>query len=374
MNTRRVMATSLVAGVALMATALAKKPEPGIVFSHKLHHEKVDVACDACHAAAMTATTRSVDLMPKLEDCLACHERETTPWINAPQGPPVFAPRSHEVIFNHQRHVDSLKIDCKVCHATIERSEKIPPHVLPAMSACVECHRQKQVRDDCSVCHSHVETRKPEDHGADWVLDHVEASRRDDHSCETCHKQTYCQECHDGAALGLAIRGKEDAPQDQIGPLASAHEGTNLLVLQRQHDLNYRYTHGDDVKSKRSDCAVCHETQTFCAACHNAGDDRSRLRPAWHDLADFKFYRHADFARNDIESCAGCHDQNAAEPTCLTCHRTIRSPHPEGFMRDVHGSWHEDPDAVCFVCHDAGTRTPGVGFCGKCHGHEEKGD
>jgi hypothetical protein len=79
---------------------------------------------------------------------------------------------------------------------------------------------------------------------------------------------------------------------------------------------------------------------------------------------------HADFGRNDIEVCAGCHDQSGAEPTCMQCHRTIVSPHPDGFMRDVKGTWHDDENAVCFVCHESGARRPGVGFCGGCHGRE----
>ena len=40
------------------------------------------------------------------------------------------------------------------------------------------------------------------------------------------------------------------------------------------------------------------------------------------------------------------------------------------FMKDNKGSWHDDPNAVCFVCHENGSRSPGVGFCGKCHGRD----
>lgn len=338
-------------------------------FSHRLHLETAGLECDACHADAVTAVTSAVNLLPKPDVCISCHEEADFPGKN--YSPDILPVR--EVIFDHKRHVDSLEIICTVCHDRIRQAEKPPSDALPPMSVCIDCHRRREVKADCATCHSHVETRRPADHIADWVLDHPEVARRDARTCETCHRQTYCQECHDGAALGLAIKGKTDAPIDRVGPLATAQEGENVLILQRVHELNYRYTHPIDVESKKSDCSVCHETSTFCVACHKPENDLERYRPVWHEVAGFASeFGHAELARNDIEVCARCHDESAAEPTCLRCHKTITSPHPDGFMRDVHGPWHDDDNAVCFVCHDPGPRKPGQGFCGKCH--EEKSD
>ena len=133
-----------------------------------------------------------------------------------------------------------------------------------AADGCVDCHHIKQAADQCEACHSQVALRRPTDHLADWVLDHAELARGDKATCAPCHTQTYCQECHDGAALNLNIQGETETPTERIRFTSVAHSGNNLLILQRAHDLNYRYTHGTDVNAKTSDCATCHEMTEFC--------------------------------------------------------------------------------------------------------------
>ncbi|MEW5702574.1 MAG: cytochrome c3 family protein [Candidatus Zixiibacteriota bacterium] len=365
---RSILISAIVSGAAILSVAtVSARKKLDFSFSHRTHLEKVGVTCDACHAGATTAITAAVNLLPQPDVCITCHEEADFPGKN--YTPDILPER--EVIFDHQKHVDSLKLLCNVCHADVERAGKAPSAALPAMSVCVDCHRQKGISDDCSICHTRVETRRPADHVADWMLDHMEVARQEARTCETCHRQTYCQECHAGPALGLAVKGDASAPVDHIGPLATAQEGKDILILQRVHELNYRYIHPVDVKSKKSDCSVCHETRAFCVTCHKPENDLERYRPVWHDVSAFTFSGHAELARNDIEVCARCHDRDVAEPTCLRCHRSIVSPHTEGFMRDVHGPWHDDDNAVCFVCHDPGPRIAGQGFCGKCHGGED---
>ena len=86
---------------------------------------------------------------------------------------------------------------------------------------------------------------------------------------------------------------------------------------------------------------------------------------------------HAVLAERDIETCASCHDVEIGDPVCITCHvdndgvkGTNPKTHPDGFMENVHGDWHEDDGSVCFTCHitaSASTGQPGVNFCGYCH-------
>lgn len=361
----------------LVAIAGSRTNEAVIRFSHDYHVNEVGAKCEDCHASASSATESSADLLPKMDACYTCHDQKTTECSlchtekNVTEGrySPYIAP-AREIIFSHQLHTGKTKIECVTCHANVSKANSVPSHGIPPMDKCVDCHRNRQVADNCQTCHSQVELRRPADHGPDWVLDHVESARTNAKSCETCHRPTYCEECHDGAALGLSVRGQTGALVDRVRPLAPAHDGKNLLLLQRRHDLNYRFTHGAEVRSKTSDCATCHETATFCAACHNANSS-STQKPVWHETANFgSGGGHADLARKDIEVCTACHDRDAAEPRCLQCHRKVVAPHPEGFMKDVHGPWHDDNNAVCFVCHDAGSRTAGQGFCGKCHGAE----
>jgi hypothetical protein len=361
--------TVMGASALLLSTYASGKNTPVVPFDHKKHIEEVGVACLDCHKEASSATTSATMLLPRIEDCYECHDQSEVNWTVPADGSSPWPTPARELIFDHAKHM-SAGLECATCHAGVEKATKAPSDGLPSMALCTDCHKEREVKDDCNVCHSQVQVLRPKDHIADWISDHSIPARSDARSCETCHRQSYCSECHDGAALGLAVRNKEGAPADRIGPMASAHEGNDLLILQRVHDLNYRWTHGSDVRAKTLDCAVCHETQTFCNACHNPENDANRLRPVWHDMANFEFYTHADFARRDIEVCAACHEQSGAEPTCMKCHKTIRSPHPDGFMKDNKGSWHDDPNAMCFVCHDNGSRTPGVGFCGKCHGRD----
>jgi hypothetical protein len=357
-----VIATVGVSSHGVMGNAPATIP-----FNHKYHLEDVGADCATCHKQASSATSAATMLLPKLQDCYACHEAANEKWPTpADTAAPWPAPRT-DLNFDHSKHI-ALGLDCVTCHSEVKKAEKSPSHALPAMSLCIDCHTKREVATSCNTCHTQVALLRPKDHGPDWIVDHPEVARGDAGTCENCHTQTYCSECHEGAALGMNIKNLKDAPVEKIGPLSASLDGAKPLILERAHDLNYRYTHGADVRAKTTDCAQCHEAETFCNACHRPENDASRIRPVWHDLADFKFYKHADYARRDIEVCAGCHDPSGADPSCLQCHRTTRSPHPDGFMRDVKGSWHDDDNAVCFVCHDAGTRSPGVGFCGKCHG------
>jgi len=47
-------------------------------------------------------------------------------------------------------------------------------------------------------------------------------------------------------------------------------DSPDALRLQAAHDLNYRFNHSIDAKSRASDCASCHEARTFCVECHRS--------------------------------------------------------------------------------------------------------
>ena len=164
-------------------------------------------------------------------------------------------------------------------------------------------------------------------------------------------------------------------------------DGARMQKLNRVHDLNYRYFHGIDARSKRFDCQSCHQIETFCAECHQAeeGDfNMSGTVPASHLKSGFFTYgvgtgggEHATLARRDIESCIACHDVQGADPTCITCHQdadgikgTNSKTHPSGFMNNEEGDWHSSQGSVCYNCHTSASplSQAGTGFCGYCHG------
>ena len=47
-------------------------------------------------------------------------------------------------------------------------------------------------------------------------------------------------------------------------------DNTKQQNITRVHDLNYRYSHGIDLKGKTSECQTCHQTETFYAECHDS--------------------------------------------------------------------------------------------------------
>lgn len=48
-------------------------------------------------------------------------------------------PKAQPVPFSHKHHVDQLKIDCRYCHATVERAAHAG---YPSTDTCMSCHSQ----------------------------------------------------------------------------------------------------------------------------------------------------------------------------------------------------------------------------------------
>jgi len=166
-------------------------------------------------------------------------------------------------------------------------------------------------------------------------------------------------------------------------------DNTKQQNISRVHDLNYRFTHGIDLKGKTSECQTCHQTETFCAQCHDSGSQDFALEgnvPSSHKTLNFVTIgvgtgggQHAILARRDIERCASCHDVQGADQNCILCHvdndgikGTNPKTHARSFRSDTeNGDWHSDRGSVCYSCHtDANARPDGikgVGFCGYCH-------
>jgi hypothetical protein len=260
---------------------------------------------------------------------------------------------------------------CLDCHSGSDKVEYATPEHLPSMESCFSCHNSRTATNECEACHKETVSILPSSHKvADFKTDHKKFVRAggSENNCISCHSDDFCQQCHDATNL--------------FTPQTS---GKQQLVLQRVHDLNYRYTHGIEAKAKSNDCYVCHDRQTFCTSCHISGADitSGSVKPEWHKGNDFVTIgvgtgggRHAKLAKRDIEMCMSCHDTEGADPTCLICH-VDRNPglgndpktHPKNYMKDVEGGWHTDDGSVCFTCH-INTRKAGVGFCGYCHGQK----
>jgi len=364
-----------------------------IKFSHQFHLELSD--CESCHSGATKAVTLSDRLLPTKDDCATCHDVEDDENCTLCHYEDVFEPlvqSEPELIFDHSFHTSDNNSECQTCHKgldTVDYSFE-STDALPAMDACYICHNDISIASNaCESCHTATANLLPDDHKTLAFMDnHKFVAANNDENCGMCHDNAFCETCH----VATTMLDAPNTSSDFYTPY-SPHKLTDNAKQQqltRVHSLDYVYSHGIDAKGKTSECQTCHETETFCAECHNTtgGDYAAEgFVPYSHTVQNFVTLgvgsgggEHATLARRDIERCAACHDTYGADPNCILCHvdsdgikNTNPKTHSSNFMSDFDdGDWHNDMGSVCFNCHtDANARpsgTPGIGFCGYCHG------
>ena len=132
-------------------------------FSHAVHHEQ-DTACVDCHVGSEEGPYATI---PGLKTCLLCHEEaqgeepdealireyaerdEPIPWLQA----------NHvvgHVYFSHAPHVVAGEMDCAECHGdmtTLDEPVRQSQIEGLTMGACMGCHEERQVSNDCLLCH-----------------------------------------------------------------------------------------------------------------------------------------------------------------------------------------------------------------------------
>lgn len=358
--------------------------EDVLIFSHQFHIEIMGKECLSCHPTIETSENAGDRNLPTHDECWTCHDGDTSSQDCAvchvnEEEPELLPDVTRTIKFAHALHIGLENMDCQHCHQGVDQVDYAGPDQMPPMEQCMGCHDDAAAPRDCAVCHTEsLQALVPTDHTFDWKYSHKSIARADNHSCLMCHTEVFCQDCHDAGAVEMRSRISDHHAPYQ--PEAShSKEG---MVLKRVHDLNYRFTHGLDAKSKLSSCATCHDAGHFCTECHTEDTSLERIKPVWHGGTDWGAIvgavgsgggRHAEMARRDMALCVTCHDDQTDDPTCLMCH-IDRLPgkgndprtHAANYYRDVDGPWHEDENHMCYNCHQS-TRQPGLGFCGYCH-------
>ncbi|MDP4196617.1 MAG: cytochrome c3 family protein [Bacteroidota bacterium] len=364
-----------------------------IKFSHRVHAELTD--CQSCHSKAAESKSLGNDLFPSHPDCASCHDVEDKDNCKMCHYEGVYeslTPKKSNLIFNHSFHISKEKLDCKKCHQGLEEVDYgyKAKMAVPPMSLCNDCHNNFKgiASNQCEACHISTVNLIPASHQTvDFRRTHKFAAQKDNANCNMCHDNSSCQECH----VATNVLTEKNTPTDFYTPYVPSNSplsnGAKKQQITRVHDLNYVYTHGIDLKGKTTECQTCHETESFCVPCHNdrqADFNLAGVMPASHKVPNFVTIggygsgggEHARQARRDIESCQSCHDVQGSDPNCIQCHidndgikGTNPKTHPNNFMRDVHGDWHDSQGSVCYNCHTSASPSsqPGVGFCGYCH-------
>jgi hypothetical protein len=168
---------------------------------------------------------------------------------------------------------------------------------------------------------------RPAHHPPGFERDHKTAAATAAQRCDTCHSPASCANCHEAA------------------------------FEPEFHPRDYRHRHAAEALARDSDCTSCHSTEAFCRDCHATSgiaplDSRTA---AYHDAHPLWLLDHGRAARQALETCASCHQQN----DCLQCHSARAgwriSPHGPDF--DAFSMGDRSLES-CAVCHVADPRRP----------------
>jgi hypothetical protein len=353
MNARLPILLTLALGAAACRPGLVRdKPppqDPAFVFPHATHVDS-EVACAHCHpiekATRLQQGVRHVQVpanASQLEACSDCHDTD----------PPIRTPvrqRPFRFTFSHANHLPLVGGDCTRCHVALTEPGDVQPRI-PPMATCTSCHNHQQdfAEARCTPCHTDLKGYVPQTafrHEGDWLRSHGALARPSAETCVACHDQTYCAECH--------------SPQTAAGrPSIVFPERVDRAFI---HRGDYVSRHMIDASANPASCRRCHGS-AYCGACHEQ-QGLSRFAPNFRDPhpagwalgAPGQRPPHANAARRDIVSCAGCHDQGAVS-TCVACHQEGgaahvpgRSPHPAKF-RSKHNVRDIVNNDMCLACH-----------------------
>lgn len=359
-----------------------------INFSHSVHSTEAD--CVDCHSSATESTSLNDRLLPDHKDCGSCHDVDAEDECASCHKNEIYEPlvqTKSNIIFSHKDHI-SDELNCMKCHFdfttidySVEAAQKIPP-----MELCISCHSPgAEASNSCENCHISTVNLIPQNHQTGtYIRDHKFLAQSIDANCIMCHDNQTCENCHISTSTIMERNTNDDFYQPYMPGYGI--DGSNQQIIEKVHEINYRYIHGIDANNKVDECQTCHQVESFCANCHqseNADFSLGGTVPLSHIKPGFKTIgvgsgggEHAILARRDIESCTSCHDVQGADPVCVTCHLdsdgiegTNPKTHVKYFMRYEHGDWHNDAGSVCYNCHtSAAPSSPaGVGFCGYCH-------
>jgi len=303
-----------------------------IKFSHQFHSELTD--CESCHSGAAKAENLKSPLLPTKDDCATCHDVQDTDACSKCHYEDVNEPlvqKKPEIIFNHAFHKEQ-ELQCTSCHLGLDKVDYSfeSPNSKPTMKSCYNCHNEKKVAtNSCEACHVSTANLLPNDHKkSNFTTLHKFAASKTNADCMMCHDNNSCSTCH----VGTTMLTEKNTASDFYQPNVPSNfiDGAKQQQVTRVHDLNYRFTHGIDLKGKTKECQSCHQVEEFCVSCHGlTGGDISLggAMPSSHLKPGFVTFgkgsgggEHAKLGRRDIERCISCHDVHVQDPTCITCH------------------------------------------------------
>jgi hypothetical protein len=257
-------------------------------------------------------------------------------------------PSKGRLIFPHAQHVKEA--DCADCHAGVEKSRTATAgkFIAGGHGACDKCH-EEEVKARCDKCHrgarSGIRLSRP-DRGLSFS--------------HAAHTKTPCKSCHlEGKEPGALVPGHATCNTASCHRAAykASRCGSCHRDLQRyrlkpvtalKHGPGFATAHGGMARQNIRSCAQCHD-QSYCAECHAARTAAATPSILFPEKVDRGFIhrgdyltRHALEARADQGTCFKCHGQRG----CRACHALngLAAPpdtqRPGGVTRRQHpGGW-----------------------------------
>jgi hypothetical protein len=313
-------------------------------------HRVAKVDCVACHEEVYDEKTLAEAPRTPEAKCLECHRDEKQKGncgfchtdVRKAKAQRAATP---ELKLSHAGHVERAKEDCAQCH------QKLPDPVrtradVPTMASCLACHehRADYDRGHCDVCHKDlaryaIKPVSDYSHVGDYVRDHARDARASVDACARCHEQSFCTDCHASTvATRIEIKASERVDRDFI------------------HRNDYLTRHAIEAAADPALCRRCHGS-SFCTACHSsqnltevAASPRDPHPAGWSIPGAASF--HGPAARQDIASCAACHDEGRRS-ICIDCHKVGGNggnPHPPAWMQR-HPASEIHSNSMCLYCH-----------------------
>jgi hypothetical protein len=159
-------------------------------------------------------------------------------------------------------------------------------------------------------------------HPPAWNRTHGTGAAPDPTTCQGCHAQRFCTDCHAGEK-----------------------------ATRRYHQANFVSRHGTGAYTRDTECATCHSTEVFCRSCHNAvgvGTGKGGIRGVGYHNGQAQWrFQHGRAARQELSTCVSCHQQR----DCQQCHSQLGwriNPHGGDFDAERMGKANK---AMCLRCH-----------------------
>lgn len=218
----------------------------------------------------------------------------------------------------------------------------------------------------CNTCHK--EEGVSLNHQADWFSEHRLSAGKADANCITCHDQAYCLDCHKGGGITRDL--KTDLYQRDYVPRSHRSDFLNIHPIRakssprscnRCHDQRYcnechaRFRGEDlqilshrrqfrDIRPSASGSAThASRTPAECPTCHPNG-----LLSSHKWSSD-----HAIEARRSLQTCQSCHSDGEV---CMTCHSAKTglkiSPHPRNWNAIKGNLKSRSNGRSCTKCHN----------------------